>query len=197
MNAILTPKRMTGDEYLAWEEAQPDRHEYIGGEVYAMTGVRQRHNLIACNAMVFLREALRGTSCRVFMSALKLRIDARDAFFYPDLMVSCDARDRTPEAELAVRHPWFIAEVLSDSTADYNRGAKFAMYRSIATLTHCLLIEQSVPRAELHCKTAQGSWEMQAFGLGDTLRIETPHALSWPIATLFDDLSFPEPAPGR
>ena len=197
MNAVLTPKRMTADEYLAWEDAQPNRHEYIGGEAYAMTGVRQQHNLVAGNAYLFLREALRGQPCRVFMSNVKLRVDEVDAYFYPDLMVSCDARDRTPDAEQAVRHPWFIAEVLSESTADYDRGAKFAMYRSIHTLTHYLLVEQSQPRAELHHKTSQGSWEMQAYGLGDTLHIESPHALAWPVATLFDDVVFPEPASGR
>lgn len=81
--------------YLAWEEAQPVRNEYIAGEVFAMVGVRQSHNVATLNVATALRRELKGTPCRVFIESVKTRVEAADCFFYPDVVVSCDARDRT------------------------------------------------------------------------------------------------------
>jgi len=122
------------DDYLAWEAGQPERHEYLQGEVYAMTGARDAHNTIAGNLFVLLREGLRGGPCRVYIADMKLRLDAAEAVFYPDLMVTCDPRDRTAEADTCKRHPKLLVEVLSESTAAYDRGRKFELYRSIDTI---------------------------------------------------------------
>ncbi len=193
MSAVPTPTRMTPDEYLAWESTQQERHEYIGGEVFAMTGARVAHNLIVGNAYIFLRRTLRGMPCQVFGSDLKLQIDAANVFVYPDVMVTCDPRDSTDGTGLSVRHPWLIVEVLSESTAAFDRGGKFELYRQVDSLTHYLLVEQTRAYAELFRKNAQGEWVLQPLSASDTLHIEQPHALDWPVATLFDEVPF-EPA---
>jgi len=190
MNAVLTPARMTPDEYLAWEDTQEERHEYVGGEIFAMVGARRQHEMIAGNAYLFWRQALRGGPCQVFASGMKLRVGAANAFIYPDLMISCDKRDQTRDADRALSHPWLIVEVLSDSTAAYDRGRKFELYRQIDSLTHYLLVEQTRPYAELFRKNAQGEWVLQPLQASDTLRIERPHPVEWPVSTLFEDVDF-------
>jgi Uma2 family endonuclease len=109
-------------------------------------------------------------------------------------MVSCDPRDAGPEADLCIRHPWFVLEVLSDSTAAYDRGKKFEFYRQIESLTHYLLVEQTRPHAELFCRNAQGLWVLHPLGPGDSIRIQEPHAFDWPVAALFEGVPFDPPA---
>ena len=200
MSAVFkTPRFADAEAYLAWEDLQPERHEYVDGEIYAMTGARVKHNLISGNAYVWLRQTLRGSSCSVFSDGLKLQVNLNGDYLYPDLMVTCDPRDVGPEEDRFISHPWLIAEVLSDSTAAYDRGRKFELYRSIDTLTHYLLIEQSRPYAELFFKNQQGLWvlqPLQADGLIPIERLGQP----WPVASLFEGVDFsspptPPPAP--
>ena len=196
MSAVFkTPRFADAEAYLAWEELQPERHEYVDGEVYAMTGARVRHNLLAGNAYVWLRQALRGSACSVFSDGLKLQISPDGDHLYPDLMVTCDPRDTQSGDGRFISHPWLLAEVLSDSTAAYDRGRKFELYRSIDTLTHYLLIEQTRPYAELFFKNEQGLWvlqPLQADGLIPIARLGQP----WPVASLFEDVDFtPATAP--
>ena len=190
MSAVLNrPRFADAEAYLAWEELQPERHEYVDGEVYAMTGVRAAHNDININAFVFLRRALKGTPCKVFGIDLKLQVSPDGDHLYPDLMVTCDPRDLKSSDGPYISHPWLVAEVLSDSTAAYDRGRKFELYRSIDTLTHYLLIEQSRPYAELFFKNQQGLWvlqPLQADGLIPIDRLGQP----WPVASLFEDVDF-------
>ncbi|MFZ2653241.1 MAG: Uma2 family endonuclease [Burkholderiaceae bacterium] len=195
MSAVVPRPGFDAAAYLAWEAAQEVRHEYVAGEVFAMTGSRLAHNIIVLNAAVFLRQALKGKPCRVFMADLKLRIDAADAFVYPDVMVSCDPRDRKPDDDTCIRHPWMVLEVLSASTAAYDRGRKFELYRQVATLSHYLLVEQDRRGAELFRKNDDGLWVLQPLVEADTLHI-AEHGIDWPIATLHDDVDFgPTAAP--
>jgi len=127
--AMELPKRRPEfdiDAYMAWEEDQPERHEYLGGEAFAMSGGTDAHYTILGNAYAELRAALAGKPCRAFLSGMKLRVDRADAVFYPDVFVTCDPRDRQPEASLAKQHPALIVEVLSDSTAAFDRGRDHA-----------------------------------------------------------------------
>jgi len=189
MNALQPRPRLSPADYLAWEATQSVRHEFVDGEVYAMTGARLAHNVIALNAAAFLRTQLRGTPCRVYMSDVKLQVEAADAWLYPDVMVSCEARDRVSDRELAVRWPWLVVEVLSDSSAGYDRGAKFALYRRVPTLTHYLLVEQEQPRADLYVRNAEGLWVLHPLAAADVMRLPE-RGLEWPVAALFDDVDF-------
>ena len=129
-NGYLDP-----DAFLEWEKTQLEKYEYLDGQVvqvYAMVGARDAHVTVALNVASLLREHLRGGPCRVYISDMKLRVEAANAFFYPDVFVTCDPRDR---AEDAYKHfPLLVVEVLSDSTAGYDRGRKFAVYRRLESL---------------------------------------------------------------
>lgn len=196
MRAVLKAPRFTNTEdYLAWEAQQTERHELVDGDAYAMVGARLTHNTIAFNAVIFLRQALKGTQCRVHGLDAKLNTDADGNFLYPDAMVTCDPRDRQPGEDRFISHPWLVVEVLSDSTAAYDRGRKFEIYRTIDTLTHYLLVEQDRPRAELFTRNEQGLWVLHPLTADDRVPIDRI-AQPWPVASLFDEVDFvPAPAP--
>ncbi len=102
MGLPLLKPRFDADAYLAWETDQTDKSEYVAGEVFAMVGVRRTHATVALNIGAALRTHLRGSSCLPFISDMKLRVASADAFYYPDVMVTCDARDR--RADLFIEH---------------------------------------------------------------------------------------------
>ena len=161
------------DAYMAWEEDQPERHEYLGGEVFAMSGGTDAYYTILLNTATNLKVALSGKPCRAFLSGMKLRVDRADAVFYPDVFVTCDPRDRQPEASLAKQHPALIIEVLSDSTAAFDRGRKFEHYQQIDTLQEYLLIEQDRKHADLFRKNSEGLWVLHPAGEGHVVRLES------------------------
>lgn len=164
MGAPQHTPRFSLDDYMAWEAQQTERYEYLSGEVFAMTGAKDAHNTIAGNLFVALRSALRGTPCRAFIADMKLRLDQADAVFYPDLLVTCDPRDRAPEADTAKHHPILLVEVLSESTAAYDRGLKFEQYRRIEGLQEYLLVEQDRRHVDIFRKDDLGRWVLESCG---------------------------------
>lgn len=156
MGFPLQNDRLDAQAYLDWEALQPDRSEYIDGEVFAMVGVRRVHATVAGNVFAALREHLRGTPCLAFTADMKLRVEPADAFFYPDVMVTCNLQDR--RADLFIEHPLLIVEVLSDSTAAYDRGAKFASYRQVPELQEYVLIDIAARRVEVFRRQPGNEW---------------------------------------
>ena len=120
---------MTPQEYLEWEEKQPVKYEYVNGYVYAMAGTTIPHNDIAINLVAALKAHLRGKGCKVQAMDAKVGISKRGPFHYPEVMVTCDERDR--KAVKLIQHPCLAVEVLSPSTEGYDRGDKFKHYRQI------------------------------------------------------------------
>ncbi len=195
MSAVMKPSRSDDAEsFLAWEAWQTERYERVDGEVYLMTGARLTHNTIVLNAAFWLRQAFRGTPCRVFSVAVKLRASPAGDFLYPDVLVTCDPRDRNPAEDRFVSHPWLVVEVLSESTAAYDRGRKFELYRGIATLTHYLLVETDRAHADLFFRSDTGLWVLQPLAPGDQITIERL-GQPWPLATLYEDVDFAPPTP--
>lgn len=191
MGLPLSKVRFSIDDYMAWEAEQAERHEYLNGEVFAMTGARDAHNTIAGNIFAGLRAVLRGTPCRAFIADMKLRVDAADAVFYPDVLVTCDPRDKTPEADTAKRHPSLIVEVLSDSTAAYDRGFKFEQYRAIDTLREYLLVEQNRRHIDLFRRGEEGRWVLEP--LSDTDKITLLDSrVTLSLDELYEDVEFAE-----
>ena len=180
--------RFDVESYLVWEEAQPERHEYFAGEVFAMSGGTDAHYTILGNFFANLRSALSGPPCRPFVSGMKVRIEAADAVLYPDVFVTCDARDKTQEAALAKSHPLLIVEVLSDSTAAYDRGRKFELYQQIEELREYLIIEQDRAHADLFRKNAEGLWVLHPIATGGTITLQSLN-LSLPLAGLYADVN--------
>jgi Uma2 family endonuclease len=147
---------MTAADFLAWDALQTTRHEFVGGEVFAMAGAGEAHVTVALNVAIALRQHLSGTPCRTFITDMKLRVEAADAYFYPDVMVTCSAAD-TADAYVK-REPVLLVEVLSPATAAYDRGDKFATYRRLATLREYLLIDPDTRRCDLYRRGEGGLW---------------------------------------
>jgi Uma2 family endonuclease len=114
---IEHPPRFTPEEYFAWEEKQPVRHEYINGEVYAMSGGTINHSEIALNFGSLLKNYLRGSGCRTLNSDARVNTVASSNYVYPDVSVTCDERDKNTPQYIT---PCLIVEVLSSSTEAYD-----------------------------------------------------------------------------
>jgi Uma2 family endonuclease len=149
------------DEYLQIEERSPIKHEYVDGQLYAMVGTSQDHNRIAINLILALSRYLDDSSCRVFISDVKVRLEERNRFFYPDVAVSCDDRDR--ETPLYLRFPSLIVEVLSDSTEAYDRGDKFQDYQTLESLQEYVLISSKRQLVECFRRSDEGLWIPQSY----------------------------------
>lgn len=119
-------------------------------------GGEDRNDTLAGNLYVALRRHLRGSPCRVYGSDVKLRVEAADGFFYPDLMVTCGATDAVDRR--VKREPVLVVEVLSPSTAAFDRGERFAAYRELPSLAEFLLVDIGARRCELFRKGADGLW---------------------------------------
>lgn len=150
-HALIRP-RPSVDDFLAWEQAQAERHEFVGGEVFAMVGARRVHNLVVGNLFAELKRQLKGTPCRAFVESAKLQV--ADDLFYPDVFVTCDARDlRTEQLFVA---PTLIAEVLSPSTEAFDRGLKFTAYRRLPSLREYLLVDPDRREVQLFRRGGDG-----------------------------------------
>ncbi|NEV64471.1 Uma2 family endonuclease [Thiorhodococcus minor] len=161
MNSPAEHIGFDAEHYLAWEEAQDEKHEYLRGEVFAMVGARRNHVVVAGNLFAAFKQRLRGGPCQAYISDLRLRVEAADAFFYPDVMVSCDARDHA--ATRFIEHPTLIVEVLSDSTAAFDRGDKFAAYRTLPALQEYILVDIPARRVESFRRATDPEWLFHAY----------------------------------
>ncbi|USR93212.1 Uma2 family endonuclease [Phormidium yuhuli AB48] len=152
---------LTPEEYLRLESTSEIKHEYLHGDVYAMTGASDSHVTIALNLAMMLRNHLRGGGCRVYLSDMKLRVAQRHSFFYPDVFVTCEPRDsQTPHYK---RFPTLIVEVLSPSTEAFDRGEKFAAYQSLDSLQDYVLINTDKQRVETFRRGNGGVWTLQSY----------------------------------
>lgn len=148
---------MTVDEYLRFEAGSPTKHEYVAGEVYAMTGTTRRHARLVTNLVVRLATAARGGPCQVIGSEVKVRT-RRDRFYYPDVLVVCTAgRDD----DVVVRDPCLVVEVTSPTTARVDRGEKLEEYREIPSLRAYLIVDHRRRRVERHWRDASGAWRYE------------------------------------
>ena len=182
--------RLSLAAFLDWEATQPERHEYVRGEVFAMTGASLNHNRVALNLHGLLRAHLRGSPCEVFASDVQVRVDAADAVFYPDLVVTCSADDRQQQRTL--HEPVLIVEVLSPSTAGYDLSAKFAHYRRLASLQEYVTIDPDAPLVQVFLRSPDG-WTLHAAEAGDTVGFASID-LRVPIAAVYEDVRFEPPA---
>jgi Uma2 family endonuclease len=151
---VPEPVRLTIDEYLAFEEASPVKHEFVGGQMFAFAGASRSHNQIVSNISFQFMSAARGTDCAVFGSDMKLRLGSK-AVYYPDITVVCDPDDRH---EQYVTAPCLLVEVSSPSTIGYDRREKLLQYLGIESLQGYLIVDQTYARVELHWRDEAGTW---------------------------------------
>ncbi|OUC14083.1 MAG: hypothetical protein B0A82_13765 [Alkalinema sp. CACIAM 70d] len=157
---LLPPptKRYTAEEYLALEVESTSRNEFRNGEIVEMTGGTPAHNQIVSAFNALLWFALRGSSYRIFVTDQRLWIPTVNLYTYPDIMVITAPVELKPDRRDTVMNPILIAEVLSDSTAGYDRGDKFSHYRSIDTFQEYVLVNQDRPHVEHYVKQAENQW---------------------------------------
>lgn len=184
MGIAKTAKFIPVEEYLAGEERSEVRHEYIGGEVYAMSGGSEAHNLICLNLATALRAHFRGGPCRVFMADMKLRLQIAtdDVFYYPDLLVTCDPADNATHFKT---RPVVLVEVLSPSTERLDRREKFLSYQRLATLQEYVMVEQEQMRVTLFRR--ETDWSPELLGSGDVLRLPSV-AFEQAVTAIYEDV---------
>lgn len=156
MSAVLKP-RMTVQEYLDWENAQPDKNEFVEGEVYAMTGGRRGHGRVLFNLAQALGILLKGSGCQAFGDSMKVQVNA-NTVLYPDVFVTCDKNDLATDQ--IFRAPKLVIEILSPSTQAYDRSKKFALYRQLASLQEYILVDPETRRVEAFRRQPDGAWQL-------------------------------------
>jgi Uma2 family endonuclease len=171
MRQAVAKSPMTATEFLAWDERETVRHEFVRGEVFAVAGADEWHITVTMNVATALCAHLRCSPCRTLMADMKLRVDAADCFFYPDVLVTCSALDAADP--LIKREPVLVAEVLSPSTAAYDRGDKFAAYRQLPTLREYLLVDPNTRRCDLYRKGSDGPWVLHPFEPGQAVVLDS------------------------
>lgn len=187
MITAAQPPHLTPDDYLQLEARSPVKHEYINGEIVAMAGASDAHVTIALNAAALLRSHLRGTGCRVYISDMKVRLDACNCFYYPDVFVTCDPRDQ--ETSIYKRFPCLIVEVLSDSTEAFDRGDKFIHYQTLNSLQEYVLINTRQQRVETFRRNSSGLWVLQSYTADQPVLQLTSIDWSGTLADLYEEVT--------
>ncbi len=156
--------------YLEGERVSPIKHEYRRGQVYAMTGAKKPHIVISVNLATLLANHLVDTKCLVLNSDIKVRLEEANCYYYPDVAVTCDERDITSTEDF-ILYPSLIIEVLSPSTAAFNRGEKFADYKTLSSLREYVLVSQSEMKVENFYLNESGIWESQTYDKGNVVHL--------------------------
>jgi Uma2 family endonuclease len=179
--AYLTPK-----EYLALERGAEYKSEYLAGEIFAMAGTSERHNLIAGNVFAELHAQLRKRPCKVYVSDVRLKVNRTGLYTYPDVMVVCGETQFADDQQDMILNPTVIIEVLSESTEGYDRGKKFEHYRKLDSLSEYILIAQDRYHVERYVRQPDNQWLLaETDNVHDTLSL-TSIACNLALADIYD-----------
>jgi Uma2 family endonuclease len=179
---------LSPEDYLTDEKDADFRHEYLLGLAYAMAGASDAHVRISGNVFAFIKAHLRGSECSVYVADMKVRIKEGDAFFYPDVLVSCELADR--KRNYFKESPKLIAEVISKTTEGYDRGDKFAYYRQLASLLEYVLIDSRSNRVDVFQRNAAGRWEMTSYSESDEIVEFSSIGLKTSLRDIYEDVDF-------
>lgn len=153
-----TKRRRTPEEYLALERGCRERHEYFAGEVFAMGGASERHNLIVTNTVRELSLQLKGRPCRTYANDMRVKVSSTGLYTYPDVVVVCGQPRFDDQQRDTLLNPSVLIEVLSKSTEAYDRGEKSGNYRQLESLAEYLLISQDKRHVEHYVRQADHQW---------------------------------------
>jgi Uma2 family endonuclease len=195
MEQAAIPTQYTVEEYLKLEESSEIRHEFYRGEIFAMSGASLSHNRIIRNGATSIQRLLNDGACEVFLDGAQLKIDAT-CFLYPDLTISCHPDDLAADRILA--HPSVVFEVLSPSSADYDRTSKLRLYQQLPSLRHYVLVRQDYCWVE--CLTrqpqsagAENEWTLQVYDkLSDELHLSAL-SIRVPLTELYARVKLEQP----
>jgi Uma2 family endonuclease len=185
MGLAAEKSKFTAADFLIWDETQTIRHEYFHGDVFAMAGGSDNHATVILNVAIALRQALKGTPCRVLTQDVKLHVEKANSYFYPDVFVTCSEKDA--KERLIKSEPKLVVEVLSPSTTAFDRGHKFEAYRTLPTLQEYVLIDPEAQTAEVYRRSSNEEWILRAFPAGQGLVLQSVD-LSISATDLFADV---------
>jgi Uma2 family endonuclease len=193
--STLSKPYLTPEQYLAIERQAEFKSEYYQGEMFAMSGARRAHNLIAVNAVRELSQQLRGRSCEAYSNDMRVRVTSEELYTYPDLIIVCGEPMFLDNSFDTLLNPNVIVEVLSESTEAYDRGQKFKLYRSLDSLAEYLLISSQQVSAELFTRQSDGLWLLNAkSSLEDSLDLQSVDC-RLRLADLYEKVAFSPPQP--
>ncbi|OKH18017.1 Uma2 family endonuclease [[Limnothrix rosea] IAM M-220] len=193
MVALKDSRYLSPEEYLAWEAENSVKHEYINGEAYAMAGTTDEHNVVSGNLYLLLRNHLRGSGCSVYFADVKVRVERKNCYYYPDLFVTCNPEDK--ETATVKYFPKLIIEVLSPSTESFDRGDKFNDYQTIASLEEYVLVNTKHKRLEIYRRNKDNSWRFEMFDLSATNVAFKSLEMDVAIADIYEDVEIIETSP--
>lgn len=182
-------KKFTIQEYLEFEEASIEKHEYYNGEIFEMPARRIPHNIISGNIAYLLKQGLKGKTCRIFGGSQRLFIPQNDFFTYPDISIVCGKAETKNDDNFNLLNPIVIIEVLSKSTRDYDMGGKFALFRDIISLKEYILVDSESLNVYAFRINEGGHWELQEYKqIEDVLPIKVLD-LTIPIVEIYEGVS--------
>lgn len=185
-----TKPRYTPQQYLALERGGQQKNEYLKGEIFAMGGASERHNIIVGNVLASLHGQLRGRPCKVYASDMRVKIDATGLYTYPDVVALCDEARFDDEQRDTLLNPDVIIEVLSKSTEGYDRGEKFAHYRRVDTLKEYVLISQERCRVEWYVRQPDNQWLMsEVYQIQESLQLPSINC-TLQVTDIYDKIEF-------
>ena len=190
MQAALKPY-LTPEEYLALERETEAKSEYFNGEVFAMSGASEAHNLIVANLVSILITGLRGRPYKAYPSDMRVQVKATGLYTYPDASVVCGNAIFADDQKNTLRNPTIIFEVLSPTTEAYDRGAKFAHYRALDSLTDYVLISQDEARVEHFARQSPDRWLLSVYQGPEAVALLPSIDCELPLADVYDKVELP------
>ena len=185
-------KYISPEDYLLMERASQEKHEYFKGDIFAMSGASWEHNVIAKNISTIILPFLKGSSCDMFGSDLRIHIPENTLYTYPDFSIICGKPEVTDKEKDTAVKPSVIIEILSKSTKDYDRGSKFMLYRSIKTLKEYITIDSLSFSVEIFTRQENNTWLLSEFKqLSDSFVISTIN-LTLQLKDVYEDVSIDE-----
>lgn len=171
MGRVAERSKLTAGEYLAWERAQPVKHELFDGEVFAMPAGSPRHNALCVRMSIALNAALRDRGCVEFSSDQKIAVGDGTRYVYPDVSVVCGGVQLQDGTRDVIVNPQIIVEVLSEGTEQHDRGLKWVSYQRLPSLTDYVLVSQSEAQIEYYRRDSGGRWSYRSFGPGERVEL--------------------------
>jgi len=193
MRPLIRKHFITPEEYLEFERASPEKHEYFNGEIFDMAGASLQHVRITSNINISLGGQLKKRHCQSYQSDLRVHIPTTGLYTYPDVIVVCGKPRLLEDSYLdTLLNPDVIVEVLSPSTAEYDMNVKFDHYRKIESLKEYILVWQDKKRVARHTKRDDGSWILSDFIGDDALVDLSSIECSLSMDDIYDKVDFGE-----
>ena len=192
--AVRPKPFLTPEDYLSVERRAQTKSEYFDGEIFAMGGASEAHNLIVGNTLAEIHQRLKGRPCKIYANDMRVKISPTGLYTYPDVVGVCGHAQFDDQHLDTLLNPVLIIEVLSDSTEAYDRGRKFEHYRKLDSLREYVLIAQNRPLVESYRRQTDQHWVLtESAGLDCVIRLQSLEC-DLALAEIYDKVEFPDPA---